>query len=66
MHACAQARLAVEHLVVAKGVPAELLPRSLAVIALQAQLVAGYALTSATVGASPNQRLRILPVYVPR
>lgn len=44
-----------------KGQPAELLPRSPEVLALQVKLVEGYQLASEKIGSEVNKRLRILP-----
>lgn len=59
-----EARIAVEQIVIPKGQPAELLPRSLEVIALQVKLVEGYQLATEKVGAEVNIRLRILPTQL--
>ncbi|WP_254896275.1 AAA family ATPase [Synechococcus sp. HK05] len=56
-----ECRLAVEQLVLAKGQPVELLPRSERVRRLQAELAARYQLTSADFGSGRQQRLRIFP-----
>lgn len=44
-----------------KGQPAELLPRSPEVLALQVKLVESYQLASEKIGSEANKRLRILP-----
>ncbi|MEY3750589.1 MAG: hypothetical protein RLZZ631_716 [Cyanobacteriota bacterium] len=56
-----ECRLAVEQLVLAKGQPVELLPRSERVRRLQAELAAHYQLASAEFGNGRQQRLRIFP-----
>jgi stage III sporulation protein SpoIIIAA len=56
-----ECRLAVEQLVLAKGQPVELLPRSERVRRLQAELAARYQLASADFGSGRQQRLRIFP-----
>jgi cellobiose-specific phosphotransferase system component IIB len=56
-----ECRLAVEQLVLAKGQPVELLPRSERVRRLQAELAAHYQLASAEFGSGRQQRLRIFP-----
>ncbi len=56
-----EARLAVEQLVIPKGQPVELLPRSAFVRKLQHELVEHYHLKSASFGDEPNRRLRIFP-----
>ncbi|MEN9861204.1 MAG: hypothetical protein RLZZ515_1686 [Cyanobacteriota bacterium] len=54
-----ECRLAVEQLVLAKGQPVELLPRSERVRRLQAEFAARYQLASADFGSGRQQRLRI-------
>jgi stage III sporulation protein SpoIIIAA len=56
-----ECRLAVEQLVLAKGQPVELLPRSERVRRLQAELADRYQLASADFGSGRQQRLRIFP-----
>jgi stage III sporulation protein SpoIIIAA len=56
-----ECRLAVEQLVLAKGQPVELLPRSERVRRLQAELAGHYQLASAEFGSGRQQRLRIFP-----
>ncbi|QCH16286.1 AAA family ATPase [Synechococcus sp. CB0101] len=56
-----ECRLAVEQLVLAKGQPVELLPRSERVRRLQAELAARYQLATADFGSGRQQRLRIFP-----
>jgi len=56
-----ECRLAVEQLVLAKGEPVELLPRSDRVRRLQAELAGRYQLASADFGSGRQQRLRIFP-----
>jgi hypothetical protein len=57
-----EARLAVEQIVIPKGQPVELLPRSARVRQMQHQLVEHYRLKSDSFGSEPNCRLRIYPV----
>lgn len=56
-----EARLAVEHIVIPKGQPVELLPRSAKVRKMQHELVEHYRLKSNSFGDEPNRRLRIYP-----
>jgi stage III sporulation protein SpoIIIAA len=56
-----EARLAVEQIVLPKGQPVELLPRSASVRKMQHELVERYHLTSSSFGNEPNRRLRIYP-----
>ncbi|BBN12800.1 hypothetical protein MPTK1_5g22990 [Marchantia polymorpha subsp. ruderalis] len=56
-----EARLAIEQLVIPKGQPVELLPRTPDIIALQIKLVEGYQLATEKAGTEFNVRLRILP-----
>ena len=56
-----ECRLAVEQLVLAKGQPVELLPRSERVRQLQAELAGRYQLSCAEFGSGRQQRLRIFP-----
>ena len=56
-----ECRLAVEQLVLAKGQPVELLPRSARVRQLQAELAEHYQLSSAEFGSGHQRRLRIFP-----
>jgi hypothetical protein len=56
-----EARLAVEEIVIPKGQPVELLPRSSKVRAMQHELVERYNLKSHSFGEEPNRRLRIYP-----
>ncbi len=56
-----ECRLAVEQVVLPEGRPVELLPRSEAVRALQAELVNHYRLRSAVFGRGLQQRLRVFP-----
>jgi len=56
-----ECRLAVEQVVLPQGRPVELLPRSEAVRALQAELVHHYGLRSAVFGRGRQQRLRVFP-----
>jgi stage III sporulation protein SpoIIIAA len=61
MEALEEARLAVEQIVIPKGQPVELLPRSADVRKLQHELVEHYHLKSRSFGEEPNRRLRIYP-----
>ncbi len=61
MEALEEARLAVEQIVIPKGQPVELLPRSSKVRKMQHELVEHYRLKSASFGEEPNRRLRIYP-----
>ncbi|GAB4342211.1 MAG: AAA family ATPase [Cyanophyceae cyanobacterium] len=61
MEALEEARLAVEQIVLPKGQPVELLPRSAKVRKMQHELVEHYQLTSNSFGDEPNRRLRIYP-----
>jgi hypothetical protein len=61
IEALEEARLAVEQIVIPKGQPVELLPRSGKVRKMQHQLVEHYRLHSDSFGEEPNRRLRIYP-----
>ncbi|NMG22663.1 R3H domain-containing nucleic acid-binding protein [Brasilonema bromeliae] len=61
MDALEEARLAVEQIVIPKGQPVELLPRSPQVRKMQHELVEHYRLKSNSFGEEPNRRLRIYP-----
>jgi stage III sporulation protein SpoIIIAA len=61
MEALEEARLAVEQIVIPKGQPVELLPRSAMVRKMQHELVEHYHLKSRSFGDEPNRRLRIYP-----
>ncbi len=61
MDALEEARLAVEQIVIPKGQPVELLPRSAQVRKMQHELVEHYRLKSHSFGDEPNRRLRIYP-----
>ena len=61
MEALEETRLAVEQIVIPKGQPVELLPRSPKVRKMQHELVEHYRLKSASFGDEPNRRLRIYP-----
>ncbi|MGF1477997.1 MAG: R3H domain-containing nucleic acid-binding protein [Cyanophyceae cyanobacterium] len=61
MEALEEARLAVEQIVIPKGQPVELLPRSAKVRKMQHELVEHYRLQSDSFGEEPNRRLRIYP-----
>ncbi|PZV16082.1 MAG: single-stranded DNA-binding protein [Leptolyngbya sp.] len=61
IEALEEARLAVEQIVIPKGQPVELLPRSATVRKMQHELVEHYHLKSRSFGEDPNRRLRIYP-----
>ncbi|MBP0002291.1 MAG: AAA family ATPase [Cyanobacteria bacterium SBC] len=61
IEALEEARLAVEQIVLPKGQPVELLPRSPKVRKMQHELVEHYRLKSDSFGEEPNRRLRIYP-----
>jgi stage III sporulation protein SpoIIIAA len=61
IEALEEARLAVEQIVLPKGQPVELLPRSANVRKMQHELVEHYHLKSRSFGEEPNRRLRIYP-----
>ena len=61
LEALEEARLAVEQIVIPKGQPVELLPRSGKVRKMQHELVEHYRLKSDSFGEEPNRRLRIYP-----
>ncbi len=61
LEALEEARLAVEQIVLQKGQPVELLPRSGHIRKMQHDLVEHYRLKSASFGDEPNRRLRIYP-----
>lgn len=61
IEALEEARLAVEQIVIPKGQPVELLPRSSKVRKMQHELVEHYRLRSDSFGEEPNRRLRIYP-----
>ncbi len=61
LEALEEARLAVEQIVIPKGQPVELLPRSAQVRKMQHELVEHYRLRSSSFGEEPNRRLRIYP-----
>jgi stage III sporulation protein SpoIIIAA len=61
IEALEEARLAVEQIVIPKGQPVELLPRSNSVRKMQHELIEHYHLKSASFGEEPNRRLRIFP-----
>lgn len=61
IEALEEARLAVEQIVIPKGQPVELLPRSSQVRKMQHELVEHYRLQSDSFGEEPNRRLRIYP-----
>lgn len=61
LEALEEARLAVEQIVLPKGQPVELLPRSAMIRKMQHELVEHYHLNSRSFGEEPNRRLRIYP-----
>ncbi|UBF25127.1 AAA family ATPase [Kovacikia minuta CCNUW1] len=61
IEALEETRLAVEQIVIPKGQPVELLPRSAEVRRMQHELVEHYHLKSRSFGEEPNRRLRIYP-----
>ncbi|MEM8807936.1 MAG: R3H domain-containing nucleic acid-binding protein [Cyanobacteria bacterium P01_G01_bin.38] len=61
LEALEEARLAVEQIVIPKGQPVELLPRSAKVRKMQHELAEHYRLKSLSFGDEPNRRLRIYP-----
>jgi stage III sporulation protein SpoIIIAA len=61
VEALEEARLAVEQIVIPKGQPVELLPRSASVRKMQHELIEHYRLQSRSFGEEPNRRLRIYP-----
>ncbi|MEL7409671.1 MAG: R3H domain-containing nucleic acid-binding protein, partial [Cyanobacteria bacterium J06558_2] len=61
IEALEEARLAVEQIVIPKGQPVELLPRSAKVRKMQHELIEHYRLQSDSFGDEPNRRLRIYP-----
>ncbi len=61
LEALEEARLAVEQIVIPKGQPVELLPRSPVVRKIQHELIEHYRLKSQSFGDEPNRRLRIYP-----
>ncbi|MEO1403343.1 MAG: R3H domain-containing nucleic acid-binding protein [Cyanobacteria bacterium J06635_1] len=61
LEALEEARLAVEQIVIPKGQPVELLPRSAKVRKMQHELAEHYRLRSLSFGDEPNRRLRIYP-----
>ena len=61
IEALEETRLAVEQIVIPKGQPVELLPRSSVIRRMQHELVEHYQLRSESHGTEPNRRLRIYP-----
>ena len=61
LEALEEARLAVEQIVIPKGQPVELLPRSARIRKMQHELAEHYRLKSTSCGEEPNRRLRIYP-----
>ena len=56
-----ETRLAIEEVVIAKGIPIDLFPRTSRVRKQQHELVSHYQLKGVSVGEEKNRRLRILP-----
>ncbi|KAH7284863.1 hypothetical protein KP509_34G074300 [Ceratopteris richardii] len=56
-----EARLAIEQIVIPKGQPVELLPRSLEIIESQIKLIESYQLGTELAGLGNSSRIRILP-----
>eukprot|EP00268_Persea_americana_P033975 TRINITY_DN33604_c1_g1_i6.p1 TRINITY_DN33604_c1_g1~~TRINITY_DN33604_c1_g1_i6.p1 ORF type:complete len:666 (-),score=139.09 TRINITY_DN33604_c1_g1_i6:391-2388(-) len=63
LDALEEARLAIEQIVIPRGKPVELLPRSSSIISLQMSFIKKYQLQSEKIGKEPNVRLRILPLH---
>lgn len=61
LEALEEARLAVEQIVIPKGQPVELLPRSAPIRKMQHELAEHYRLKSLSCGEEPHRRLRIYP-----
>ncbi len=61
IEALEEARLAVEQIVIPKGQPVELLPRSATIRKMQHELIEHYHLRSVSFGTEPNRRLRVYP-----
>ncbi len=61
LEALEEARLAIEQIVIPKGQPVELLPRSPIVRKIQHELIEHYRLKSQSFGDEPHRRLRIYP-----
>jgi stage III sporulation protein SpoIIIAA len=62
LEALEETRLAVEQIVIPKGQPVELLPRSSKIRKMQHELVEHYHLNASSFGEEPNRRLRIYPL----
>jgi len=58
-----EARLAIEQVVIPKGVSVQLLPRPASIISSQVDLVESFSLKWEVVGQEPNSRVRILPHF---
>ncbi|KAF4348634.1 protein SEEDLING PLASTID DEVELOPMENT 1 [Cannabis sativa] len=56
-----EARLAIEQVVIPKGEPVELLPRSPRIMSLQLDLIRKYQLEAEQIGSGTDTQLRILP-----
>jgi stage III sporulation protein SpoIIIAA len=61
IEALEEARLAIEQIVIPKGQPVELLPRSPLIRKMQHELIEHYHLKSQSFGEEPHRRLRIYP-----
>ncbi len=61
IEALEETRLAVEQIVLPKGQPVELLPRTAKIRKMQHELIEHYRLKSSSFGDEPNRRLRIYP-----
>lgn len=53
--------MAIEQVVIPKGEPVELLPRSYSIMSLQMDLIRKYQLRSERVGKEPDIHVRVLP-----
>ena len=60
---CQEARLAIEQVVIPKGVSVQLLPRPASIISSQVDLVESFSLKWEVVGQEPNSHVRILPHF---
>lgn len=58
-----EARIAVMQVVIPKGEPVELLPRSPHIMSLQMDFIRKYQLETERIGTEPEARLRILPYH---
>lgn len=64
VEALEEARVAIENVVIPEGEPVELIPRSIHIINLQADLAQKYQLQSERIGKGSDIRLRILPFQI--